>query len=178
MSSSPNYLAGYPAALVAQIEQLIAQNKLGELLQKKYPQAHEIRTDKALYVFVLQMKDRYLRNTGQLNKVMFDNKLHDLHNALGTHTRISRVQGGNLTSKRELRISSLFKDMPAEFLQMIVAHELAHLKEREHNKAFYQLCQHIEPSYPQLEFDLRTYLTYLGAGGKPLWNTPIPVQCV
>lgn len=170
MPSSPNYLAGYPAALVAQIELLITQNKLGEILQKKYPQAHKVRTDKALYFFVLQMKDRYLRSTGQLSKVMFDNKLHDLHNALGTHTRISRVQGGKLTSKRELRISSLFKDMPAEFLQMIVAHELAHLKEREHNKAFYQLCQHIEPNYPQLEFDLRAYLTYLDRGGIELWQ--------
>jgi predicted metal-dependent hydrolase len=38
---------------------------------------------------------------------------------------------------------------------MIVAHEIAHLKEPQHNKAFYQLCQHIEPNYHQLEFDLR-----------------------
>ncbi len=165
-----NYLAGYPAALVIQIQQLIAQKKLGDLLQQKYPKTHEIRTDKALYVFVLQIKDRYLRNTGPLNKVMFDNKLHDLHNALGTHTRISRVQGGKLTSKRELRISSLFKTMPEAFLQMIVAHELAHLKERDHNKAFYQLCQHMAPNYGQLEFDLRAYLTYLEGGGTALWQ--------
>jgi hypothetical protein len=43
---------------------------------------------------------------------------------------------------------------------MIVAHELAHLKESQHNKAFYQLCQHIEPNYHQLEFDLRLWLTF------------------
>ena len=55
------------------------------------------------------------------------------------------------------------------FLRMIVVHELAHLKESEHNKAFYQLCQHMEPRYFQLEFDLRAYLTYLDAGGEPLW---------
>jgi predicted metal-dependent hydrolase len=170
-----NYLAGYPAALVAPIHQLIAQKKLGAALLQKYPQVHEMRTDKALYGYVQNLKEQFLRSAGQLSKVMFDNKLHDLHNALGTHTRISRVQGGNLTSKREIRIAALFKEVPPEFLLMIVAHELAHLKEREHNKAFYQLCQHIAPDYAQLEFDLRVYLTYLDAKGAPLWQTNPPL---
>ena len=44
---------------------------------------------------------------------------------------------------------------------MIAVHELAHIKEAEHNKAFYQLCLHMEPDYHQLEFDLRLYLTAL-----------------
>jgi predicted metal-dependent hydrolase len=43
---------------------------------------------------------------------------------------------------------------------MIVVHELAHLKESDHNKAFYQLCEYMQPGYQQLEFDLRLYLTY------------------
>ena len=42
---------------------------------------------------------------------------------------------------------------------MIVVHELAHLKEKEHSKAFYQLCSHLEPAYHQLEFDTRLWLT-------------------
>ena len=58
-------------------------------------------------------------------------------------------------------IASVFRDAPAEFLKMIVVHELAHLREAEHNKSFYQLCTHMEPSYHQLEFDLRLYLTQL-----------------
>jgi predicted metal-dependent hydrolase len=49
------------------------------------------------------------------------------------------------------------------FLRMIVVHELAHLKEYAHNKAFYQLCTHMEPDYHQLEFDTRLYLTHLDA---------------
>ncbi|MEY2840399.1 MAG: hypothetical protein RJB60_2698, partial [Pseudomonadota bacterium] len=36
--------------------------------------------------------------------------------------------------------------------------ELAHLKEKDHGKAFYQLCTHMEPNYHQYEFDLRLYL--------------------
>ena len=36
-------------------------------------------------------------------------------------------------------------------------------------KAFYQLCQYMEPDYFQLEFDLRAYLCWLEMTGKPLW---------
>ncbi|MCK9199913.1 MAG: DUF45 domain-containing protein [Gallionella sp.] len=167
--SPPNYLAGYPAALVEQIHRLIEQDKLAERLLRLYPLAHDVRTDKALYDYVQELKSEYLRNAGQLSKVAFDGKLHVVQQALGTHTSISRVQGGNLKAKREIRIATVFKEMPAEFLRMIVVHELAHIKEREHGKAFYQLCLHIEPDYSQLEFDLRVYLTHLETTARPLW---------
>ncbi len=165
-----NYLAGYPVALVAQVQQLIEQGRLADLLRQKYPLAHAVRTDRALYAYVLEIKNEYMGNAGQLSKVAYDSKLHVIKNALGTHTTVSRVQGGNLRSKREIRVATLFKEMPTEFLRMIVVHELAHMKEREHDKAFYQLCRHMEPDYAQLEFDLRAYLTYLDAGGARLWD--------
>jgi predicted metal-dependent hydrolase len=69
------------------------------------------------------------------------------------------VQGNRLKAKREIRIAALFKEAPADFLRMIVVHELAHLKESEHGKAFYALCLHMEPDYHQLELDLRLWLT-------------------
>jgi hypothetical protein len=166
---SPAYLTGYPAALVAQVRQLIAQDKVAELLRNKYPDPHDVRTDKALYDYVLQIKNEHLRNAGQLSRVMFDSKLQVLRNALGTHTTHARVQGLNLKAKKEIRIASLFKDTPPEFLRMIVVHELAHMKQREHDKAFYKLCMHMEPGYGQLEFDLRVYLSYRDAGGTALW---------
>jgi len=56
--------------------------------------------------------------------------------------------------------------MPEEFLRMIVVHELAHLREKQHNKAFYNLCLHMESDYHQLEFDTRLYLTYADIAGK------------
>ena len=71
------------------------------------------------------------------------------------------MHGSRLKASREIRIAAVFRDAPAPFLQMIVAHELAHLKEPEHDKAFYQLCHHMAPDYHQLEFDLRLYLTQL-----------------
>jgi predicted metal-dependent hydrolase len=76
------------------------------------------------------------------------------------------VQGNNLKSKNEIRIGAVFKKCPQELLQMIVVHELAHLKEKDHNKAFYRLCVYMEPDYFQLEFDMRLYLTYLDIAGK------------
>lgn len=155
--------------MAEEVQRLIEQGQLADRLLQKYPLAHAVRTDKALYDYVLELKGEYLRNAGQLSKVAFDSKLHVIRNALGMHTSISRVQGAKLKSKREIRVATLFKEMPPEFLRMIVVHELAHLKEREHDKAFYQLCLHMEPDYHQLEFDLRAYLSYLEVSGQPLW---------
>ena len=36
----------------------------------------------------------------------------------------------------------------------------AHLKVREHDKAFYALCEHMLADYHQVEFDTRLYLTW------------------
>ena len=69
-----------------------------------------------------------------------------------------------MKASREIRIATVFRDAPAEFLKMIVVHELAHLKELAHDKSFYQLCTHMEPAYHQLEFDLRLYLTHRDIG--------------
>ncbi|WKB52508.1 YgjP-like metallopeptidase domain-containing protein [Eleftheria terrae] len=154
------YLAAYPAPLQQQVRELLAQGRLGEMLARRYPAAHDVRCDRALYAYVQALKQRFLRNAEPLSKVAYDNKLHVIQHALGTHTTVSRVQGGKLKAKREIRVAALFKDTPAEFLKMIVVHELAHVKEREHDKAFYQLCTHMAPDYHQLEFDLRLYLTH------------------
>ncbi|MGG7448727.1 M48 metallopeptidase family protein [Kosakonia oryzendophytica] len=155
------YLQGYPENLLAQVTALIEQNRLGEVLQKRYPGSHGITTDKALYQYTLEMKNQYLRNAAPVNKVMYDSKIHVLNNALGLHTAVSRVQGGKLKAKAEIRVATVFRDAPEAFLRMIVVHELAHLKEKDHNKAFYQLCCHMEPQYHQLEFDTRLWLTHL-----------------
>ena len=150
---------------------MLDAGRLGAWLLQKYPQSHGVRTDRALYDYVQALKQEYLRSGDVLSKVAFDNKLHVVQNALGTHTAISRVQGSKLKAKREIRIATLFKEAPAPFLSMIAVHELAHLRERNHNKAFYQLCTHMEPQYHQLEFEVRVYLTHLEATGEKLWTS-------
>ena len=155
------YLAGYPEHLQAQVRTLIEEDRLGTILREKYGDAHAVRNDRQLYEYTLALKERYLRKAEPLNKVVYDNTLQVVKHALGTHTTVSRVQGSRLKASREIRIATVFRDAPAEFLKMIVVHELAHLKENEHNKPFYQLCIHMAPDYHQLEFDLRLYLTDL-----------------
>jgi predicted metal-dependent hydrolase len=95
--------------------------------------------------------------------VGYDPKLRVLAQALGTHTKVSRVQGGKLKAKREIRVASLFREAPADMLRMIVAHELAHQKEAEHDRAFYSLCEHLAPGYHQLEFATRVWLMHRDA---------------
>ena len=155
------YLNQYSKELQAQVLTLIETNKLTDHIRKQYPMPHQVNNDKMLREFTLELKNRYLRKSDPLSKVVYDNKIHVVNNALGLHSYASRVQGSKLKSKNEIRISSAFKRAPEAFLKMIVVHELAHLKEKDHNKAFYKLCCHMLPNYHQLEFDMRLYLTHI-----------------
>ena len=160
------YLTGYPPQVQSRVRELLAEGRLGALLAGKYAEPHAVRNDGQLYDYVQALKERHLRRSLPLGKVAYDSTLQVMKHALGTHTAISRVHGGRLKASREIRIATVFRDAPAEFLKMIVVHELAHLKETEHNKAFYQLCTHMAPDYHQLEFDLRLYLTQLEADAR------------
>ena len=170
------YLAGYPSALLAQVQQLVATEGLAPLLRKRYPgPLHEVQTDRALYDYVSELTSDFMRKAPPRSQVAFDSKLHVIRNALGTHTTVSRVQGSKLKTKREIRVASLFREVPLEWLRMIVVHELAHMKEKDHDKSFYALCEHMEPGYHRLEFDVRLYLTHLDSGGERLWANPPPI---
>ena len=164
--SNLTYLQGYPEHLLSQVRTLIEEQRLEEVLQKRYPDTHNITTDKALYAWTQDLKSQFLRNAPPINKVAYDSKIHVLNNALGLHTAVSRVQGNKLKAKAEIRVATVFKNAPEAFLRMIVVHELAHLKEKDHNKAFYSLCCHMEPQYHQLEFDTRLWLTQMALSGQ------------
>ena len=164
-----NYLGGYPQTLQNQAAELLAQGRLGEVLLRRYPKAHDRRSDRALFEHVQALRSRYLPGADPVHKVCYDSKLQVIEHALGTHTRRSQVQGSSLKARREIRVATVFCEAPPEFLDMIVVHELAHMKEREHDKAFYQLCRHMEPDYHQLEFDVRVCLSYVEITGCSLW---------
>lgn len=155
------YLKGYPPHTLHQVEVIINEGRLGEILLKRYPQPHNVRTDTALYSYTQALKSEFMQKSQPLGRVSYDNKLQVIQHALGQHHYISRVQGKKLKTVNEIKIASVFRNAPEAFLKMIVVHELAHFKEKEHNKAFYQLCCHMEPNYHQYEFDLRLYLTQL-----------------
>lgn len=160
------YINAYSLSLKNDVQKLIDNRQLGDYLLKKYPKLHTYTTEKALYNYTMELKNSYLKSSNPISKVIYDQKIHTMDLALGTHTFISRVQGNKLKAKNEIRISHIFKIAPIEFLKMIVTHELAHLKVKEHDKAFYKLCTHIEPSYHQFEFDVRLYLIHLELYGE------------
>lgn len=159
------YLVGYPDETLLRVKNLIDERRLGELLLNRYPRIHDVRTDSALYEYTQNIKSEYMGKTQPLSRVGYDSKIKVIQHALGQHHYISRVQGGKLKTVNEIKIASVFRTAPESFLKMIVVHELAHFKEKEHNKAFYQLCRHMEPNYAQYEFDLRLYLTQLDMFG-------------
>lgn len=154
------YIAHYPSHIQNQVKSLIEQDKLGRYLQQKYPDQHQIQSDKALYQYVTEIKSQNMRNVGQLSQVSYNSKLKVLKQALGIHTHQSRVQGSKLKSHNSITVASVFKEAPLAFLRMIVVHELAHFKVSDHNKAFYQLCCHMQPEYHQVELDLRLWLLW------------------
>ncbi len=158
------YLQGYPEHILEQAQKLVASGKLKPYLAGQYAAGHEIRSNTALYTYTQQLKSRYLKQSRPITKVLYDDKIRVMKHALGLHSRISRVQGSRLKASKDIRIASLFKTAPAAFLRMIVVHELAHLRELDHNRSFYQLCTYMEPDYHQLELDLRLYLTLLDSG--------------
>ncbi|WP_211831101.1 M48 metallopeptidase family protein [Kistimonas asteriae] len=159
------YLLHYPQPIIEQAQHLITEDRLGAWLLNKYPEQHDVRNNKALYDYTMALKNQYLRKSAPLNKVLFDGKISQMHQALGLNISRTMVHGGKLKARKEIRIGALFQHAPEAFLKMIVVHELAHLKEADHNKSFYQLCCHMEPNYHHLELDTRLYMTQLEVFG-------------
>ena len=56
MSTDLPYLRSYPASLQDQARDLLQQGKLGTVLLRKYPRAHAVRSDKALYDYAQELK--------------------------------------------------------------------------------------------------------------------------
>lgn len=160
------YLVGYPEKIQQDVAALITRGRLRHYLLTKYPTPHTYSSDKRLFGYIMQIKNQKMKKSAPLSRASYDSTLRTLEHALGTHHFISRVQGGRLKVKNEIKIASLFREVPEAFLEMIVVHELAHFKQKGHTKAFYQLCCVMQPDYHQVEFDVRLYLTLLEQEGK------------
>ena len=56
------YLRGYPEPVLVRVRQLLASGELPAHLARKYPDYHEVQSDKALYDYAQALKTRHLRN--------------------------------------------------------------------------------------------------------------------
>lgn len=156
--SAWKHINGAPQEWIDPIKALWEKKQLGKYLLKKYPEKHSVVNDKMLFKYMESLRQEYMKRSPQISKASFNGKLDYAYRALGVNCVQTRVQGGKLKTKYEIKIASIFKSAPKAFLRMIVVHELAHLKERDHSKAFYRLCEYMEPDYHQLEWDSRLYL--------------------
>ena len=66
------YLVGYSEPVQAQVRTLIAEGRLGALLARRYPDRHAVRSDGQLYEYVQELKDRHLRQSPPLSKVVYE----------------------------------------------------------------------------------------------------------
>ncbi|QDV09052.1 hypothetical protein Poly30_46090 [Planctomycetes bacterium Poly30] len=154
-----HYLGGYPEKTLLQVQRLIDEGRLGAHVAARYEGVHDRTTNKALFEYVKDLKRHYMRTAPPVSRATYDDRLMAAEKALGLHTFSSKAHGGKLRASSDIRIAGVFRDAPEPFLRMIVVHELAHLREKDHNKAFYRMCESMEPDYHQLEFDARLFLT-------------------
>ena len=105
------YLSGYPTEIIDQVKDLLAQEKLGVWLLEKYPNCHQYRNEKVLYEYAIELKNRFLRQSPTLSKVVYDPKVHVIHHALGVHAKISRVQGKKLKAKIDEALKEVADDL-------------------------------------------------------------------
>ena len=159
-----HYFASYPEQIQCQVKQLIEQNKLLPFFKNKYPQGHAIKSDKLLFEYTDKLKQKYLKKAPKLHLVSYKKQKDLVQNALGTHTYKSQQHGGKLKSKHEINIAEQLRNAPEPLLRALVLHELAHFREKEHNRAFYNLCCHMEPDYHQLELEIRLFLILKNEG--------------
>ncbi|PID27069.1 MAG: metal-dependent hydrolase [Candidatus Cloacimonadota bacterium] len=163
------YIEHYPEEVKNKVKLMIEKNSLKNYLLINYSEPHNFTNNKLLYKYVINLKNRYMKRSIPLSSVSYDDKIETAYQALGVNIFHSKVHGKKLKSKNSIKISTFFKHVPESFLQMIAVHELAHFKEKDHNKQFYNLCKYMKDDYFQVEFDTRLYMIYLDMGGKEIW---------
>ena len=163
MKDYSRYFQGYPPHIIEQVLQLFNGDRAAKYLKGKYPDAHSITSDKALYSYATELKKRYLKNALPFGRAAFKKQGDMVTNALGTHT--FRMQGK--TRKHDLAINSDLLRAPEPFSKHSSYMNSLILRKKTTTKPSYQLCCHMEPQYHQLELDLRIFSVLVGEGKNP-----------
>lgn len=160
------YFGHYPEQVQQQVDSLLQQQRLGQFFTQRYPHPHDIKTDKQLYNYIERLRQEYMKNSPRVHLAAYVKRHNMALNALGTHTYKTTQHGGRHKTSHQIHIEATLRHAPEPILRALVVHELAHFKEKQHNKAFYNLCQHMEPHYHQLELELRLFLLLCEAEGN------------
>ncbi len=73
--------------------------------------------------------------------------------------RKTKRQWGSCSGKNVLSFNTMMMKLPHDVIQYIIVHELAHIKLKHHQKAFWQLVEHYVPDYRAQVAELKNYMT-------------------
>ena len=92
------------------------------------------------------------------------NVIHQWASTMGLHyNRVSfrktKRQWGSCSSRNNLSLNTMMMKLPLDVIQYIVVHELAHIKHKHHQKAFWALVESYLPAYKTQVKELTNYTT-------------------
>ena len=73
--------------------------------------------------------------------------------------RKTKRQWGSCSSKNDLSFNTMMMKLPLDVIQYIIVHELAHIKQKHHQKAFWELVEKYLPEYKTQVEELKNYTT-------------------
>jgi len=73
--------------------------------------------------------------------------------------RKTKRQWGSCSSKNNLSFHAHISKLPLDVIQYIIVHELAHIRHKHHQKAFWDEVKCYSPNYKKLESILKEYIT-------------------
>lgn len=73
--------------------------------------------------------------------------------------RKTKRQWGSCSSKNRISFNIGLIKLPLDVIQYVIIHELAHIKHKHHQKAFWKEVERYSPDYRKLEQQLKEYLT-------------------
>ena len=65
MHQSLKYITGYPANLIEQVSGLVESNRFITWFEQRYPDTHQIKSEKALFDYTMQIKQRFMKKRPQ-----------------------------------------------------------------------------------------------------------------
>ncbi|MFA5176378.1 MAG: M48 family metallopeptidase [Candidatus Nanoarchaeia archaeon] len=120
-----------------------------------------IKKQRAINFALNKSKDKQLinRNLNNLKKIVLDyyNKNSNNFKAKKIQFRHMKSKWGSCSSDKVLTFNSLLRFLPLNLIQYVVYHEMLHLKEKKHNKTFWNIISKKFTNYPLKEKDLFIY---------------------
>lgn len=101
------------------------------------------RTDEEFKILIISYMEKTLKKMGlKVNKVRF---------------RRMKSRWGSCSAEGNISLNTRLKYLPAELIEYVVFHELAHLLERKHDKNFWNIIACEFPDYKKWEEELSLY---------------------